>query len=184
VNRLHIISAFLLAVSCAGLSGCFDEADTEVKDFVREVKARKAGKIDPLPVIKPYEKFIYTGFNARSPFDALGNEAAGKAETTQAQGTVSVSIAGPDPKRPHEALEAYSLDSLKMVGILEQKGEMWALIKDKAGTIYRVTIGNYLGLNDGKIDGITEKGIEITELVPDSQERWHERIVTVPFTEG
>lgn len=53
-----------------------------------------------------------------------------------------------------------------MVGTLEQNDETWALIKTKDGTIHRVSPGNYMGQNDGKITRISEDKIELIEIVP------------------
>jgi len=72
----------------------------------------------------------------------------------------------PDPNRRKEELEVYSLDSLRMVGTLEQDEQTWGLLKTSDGTIHRVAPGNYIGLNDGRITRISEEKIELIELVP------------------
>ena len=85
----------------------------------------------------------------------------------------------PDPNRRKEELENYSLDSLRMVGTLMQVDTMWALVKTKDKTIYRVKAGNYMGRNDGRITRITENKIELTELVRDRQRGYRERQATL-----
>jgi type IV pilus assembly protein PilP len=72
----------------------------------------------------------------------------------------------PDPNRRKEELESYALDSLRMVGTLEQEEQTWGLVKTSDGTIHRVAPGNYLGQNDGRITQISEEKIELIELVP------------------
>ncbi len=89
----------------------------------------------------------------------------------------------PDVNRPREALEEYPLDSLRMVGTLEQGGQMWALVRAEDGTIHRVQPGNYVGQNYGRITRITESKIELVEIVPDGLGGWMERPATLALSE-
>ena len=73
----------------------------------------------------------------------------------------------PDFNRRKEELESYSLDTLRMVGTLEQEGTIWGLVQTKDGTIHRVKTGNYMGLNYGRIVRISEDKIELSELLQD-----------------
>jgi type IV pilus assembly protein PilP len=82
----------------------------------------------------------------------------------------------PDLNRSREYLEQFSLDALSMVGTLALKdGQIFALVGDTQGQISKVTAGNYLGQNYGKVTRITELAIELTEIVPDGGEGWLER---------
>jgi type IV pilus assembly protein PilP len=156
--------ASLLLTGCAG-----DMHDLEA--YVAEVKMRKPPGIEPLPEIKPYEKFEYQAEDLRNPFDpsviaqqpaAVGNQ-------------VSESGISPDPNRTPEFLESFPLDTLRMVGTLEQSGQLWALIKTPDATIQRVAQGNYMGQNNGKITLISEANIKLMEIVPDGFGGWRER---------
>ncbi len=80
----------------------------------------------------------------------------------------------PDPHAP-QALERYALDALRMVGIIEFSGEMRALIRAPDGVVHRVSGGNYLGLNAGKVTFIDETGMELREIIADTQGQWIER---------
>jgi type IV pilus assembly protein PilP len=92
----------------------------------------------------------------------------------------------PDPNRRREELEQFPLDTLRMVGILEQNNEIWGLVQSKEKTIYRVQPDNYMGQNHGKINRITEDQIELTELIPDGIGGYIERRATLALagTEG
>jgi type IV pilus assembly protein PilP len=70
-----------------------------------------------------------------------------------------------------------------MVGTLEQAEVMWALIRAKDKTIYRVKAGNYMGKNHGQITQITESKIELTEIVPDGRGGYRERQATLALKE-
>ena len=72
----------------------------------------------------------------------------------------------PDSNRPREFLEQFNIESLRMVGTIEQHGQLWALIDDGQGNVHYVKQGNYIGKNHGKIVAATSNFIQITEIVP------------------
>ncbi len=81
----------------------------------------------------------------------------------------------PEPGRQKEYLEQFPLDALKLVGELGFGGQTYALIIDPHGLVSRVTVGNYLGQNNGRIVAVTPSEIEISEIVPDGTGGWVER---------
>jgi len=141
------------------LAGCANQDMSDLRDYVNEVKSRPASGIEPIPEIKQAVSFVYEVGGRRDPFTRQEDDAVV---------TESVLDNGirPDPNRRKEELEVYSLDSLRMVGTLEQEEQTWGLLKTSDGTIHRVAPGNYIGLNDGKITRISEDKIELIELVP------------------
>ena len=64
-----------------------------------------------------------------------------------------------------EELEYFELDSLRMVGTLEESGKLWGIIKDQDGLIYKVSEGNYMGRNFGKVNTINEGEIRLREII-------------------
>ncbi|MEJ2090077.1 MAG: pilus assembly protein PilP [Gammaproteobacteria bacterium] len=80
-------------------------------------------------------------------------------------------------------LERYSLDSLRMVGTLDQQSELWALIRDPGGVIHRVKAGHYMGSNYGKILEVSERRIYLLEKVSDRHGQWQEREAEVSLYE-
>ena len=82
---------------------------------------------------------------------------------------------GPDPDRRKEALEAFPLDSLDMVGTIGSGGSLIGLVMAPDRVTYRMRAGNYMGQNDGRITGIFDDRIELVELVPDGAGGWLER---------
>ena len=89
----------------------------------------------------------------------------------------------PDTTRRKEELEAYSLDTLRMVGTLTMNDELWALIKASDGTIHRIKKGNYVGLNYGEIIRILDDRIELMEIVPDKPGTWREQQASLALAE-
>ncbi|MGB5467220.1 MAG: pilus assembly protein PilP [Sedimenticolaceae bacterium] len=132
---------------------------SDLQDYVNEVKSRPASGIEPIPEVKQVVGFVYVPKNRRDPFTRQEDDTA-VTETILDNGV------RPDPNRRKEELESYSLDSLRMVGTLEQEEDRWGLVKTSDGTIHRVAPGNYIGQNDGRITRVSEDKIELIELVP------------------
>ena len=147
--------AALLGI-CASLLGCSAGVDDDLLSYIDDVKARPGGRIEALPQIKPYETFTYAADSIRSPFQPDRPESP-------------ASMAGPKPiqDRNKEYLEQFPLDTLAMVGTLDREGTVYGLVRTKDGMVHRVTAGNYVGQNDGRIVDINDAGIQLEELVPD-----------------
>jgi len=73
-----------------------------------------------------------------------------------------------DFDRPREPLESYPLDSLRMVGSLEQEGVRFALVRTPDRTVQSVREGNYVGENFGRIVEVSPQKIRLLEVVPDA----------------
>ena len=88
----------------------------------------------------------------------------------------------PDLNRPKEALEAFPLETLRMVGTLSQEKDTFGLVR--AGpNLFRVKKGNYMGLNFGVITAIDENEIKLKELVQDGGGDWVERASSLQLVE-
>ena len=158
----HVRAGLIAAVLCSLLAGCTSDTK-EVEAWVAEVKARPAPPLDPLPVMKQFETFEYNPEGLRDPF------AVPMPDRDSGSGL------RPDPNRRKEALEAYPLDGLNMVGTIGAGGNLIGLVLAPDRVTYRVRPGNYLGQNDGRITAVYEDRIEMVELVPDGAGGWLER---------
>ena len=172
--------SILLTLALTALAGCSGDPTTDLSDYVEQVKNQQRSAIEPLPEFKPYESFTYAAADLRDPFTVptFSHQQAAVA----ANKPVSSGIK-PDFDRPAEPLEEFPLDSLRMVGTLEQFQSNWALINDTDGTIHRVQPGNYAGQNHGKITRITDFEVELTEIVPDGIGGWIERQASIAISE-
>ncbi len=83
-------------------------------------------------------------------------------------------INAPNPNRPKEILENFSLESLRYVGSIKDAQRTSAFIEAEGHT-YTVRVGNYLGQNHGRISAITPDKIILTELVENSYGEWESR---------
>jgi len=161
--RFHIV---IVTFTCLGLASCGGEQYSDLRQFVKESDNLPRSPLPALPDVKPYEPFAYDAYDLVDPFKSRKIEPPKSA----AKGGIQ-----PDFNRPREALEAFPLENLSMVGTLQQKGAVYALIKAPDKGLYRVASGNYLGQNFGRIVGITETDIKLKEIVQDSGGNWEEK---------
>ena len=159
---------FIVMLGCLALAaGCGERHLDEVKQFVKESDKLPGGRIPAVPEVKPYEPFTYDAFNLTDPFKPRKIEPP---KTVVGKGGIQ-----PDFNRRKEALETYPLENLKMVGTLQQKKIMHALVKSPDNNLFRVRAGNYLGQNFGRVTAITETTIMLKEIVQDSSGSWEEK---------
>ncbi|MHB1677273.1 MAG: pilus assembly protein PilP [Sulfuriferula sp.] len=155
----------ILALAVLSLSACSGAGHDDLKEFVKNSGNNARGKVEPLPEMKPYEVFTYNAFDLPDPFKPR-------------KLTLSLGEGGglqPDLNRPKELLESFALESLKMVGVLKKKNEIYAVIQTPGKIIYTVKVGNYLGQNFGKVVSITDTQVKLKETVQDSAGDWAER---------
>jgi len=160
----------LLALACmAALAACGGEQFGDLKKELNDMTKDLRGRVDPLPQVRPYEPVAYQAENEVDPFRP------GRIEVALAGGaTPAAGGRAPDMDRPKEALEAFPLESIQMVGSLTQGRETFGLVK--AGpNLYRVRKGNYMGQNFGVITGIDESQISLKELIQEGSGEWVER---------
>jgi type IV pilus assembly protein PilP len=165
--RLFIVLCALLLTACGG--GEF----SDLKEFVENSGTGLRGHVEPLPQVKAYEPMSYNAFDLPDPFKPRKIE-----PERSASGGPS-----PDMNRRKEPLEAYPLESLKMVGTLERGKQRWALIKTPDGNLYRVRQANYMGQNFGVIAMITDSSITLKELIQDTTGSWSERTSNLQLLE-
>lgn len=170
----------IYAITLMLLGGCGENDFSDLDQYIASVKIRPKGVIKPLPEIKVVEPFIFKPEDLRDPFKPL--KPAELAED-DANSTKSTGIK-PDTTRRKEELEAFPLESLKMVGTINTKSGLWGLIRATDKTIYRVRVGNYMGQNYGKIIRMGTDKIELMEILQDKPGVWHEQPISISIVES
>ena len=166
------------------IAGCVSNDISDLEAYTEEVLARPGGRIDPLPEIKPYERYLYRSGDAKGrdpfrPFYAPEVAAEGPGEKKENPWRDECQVRNP------EELELYELDSLRMVGTLhnEVSQTLWGIVEEQSGTIHRVQVGNYMGRNCGKVLRISEEGIELREIIRSPNDEWEERPAELALAE-
>jgi type IV pilus assembly protein PilP len=172
-------SAFLsrlvaVAAIAASLAACGGGTD-DLRAYIDEVKARPGGRIEPLPQVQPAPTFVYAAEARRSPFvpDTPQRRVSDDPNAVQ----------GPDPNRPREFLEQFPLDTLTMVGTLSDRRASFGLVQTTDGLVHRVTVGNHLGQNYGRIVAITDSEIQLVEIISDGLGGFLERPAAIGLTD-
>jgi type IV pilus assembly protein PilP len=160
------------------IAGCGDNGFSDLQQYIADVKVRPKGTIEPLPEMKPIESFVFKPEGLRDPFKSVS-----ESEEAEDTGITVGDGIKPDTSRRKEELEAFPLDSLRMVGTVVMKANLWGLVKASDKTIYRVQVGNYMGKNYGKIIRILTDKIELMEIVPDKPGTWREQQTSLALTE-
>ena len=146
------------------LAGCGGESHQDLRAWMAEQGKGVKGKLEPLPQMKPYEPFTYNAFDLSDPFKPR------KIEPNRGSNRLA-----PDMARRKEPLESFPLESLNMVGSMQQGRSTFALVRTPERDVYQVRPGNYLGQDYGFVTAVTDGEIRIKELVQDSAGDWTER---------
>ena len=157
-TKIGALGVVLAALAAAGCSG----GQSDLQKWIDATKKKPGGRIQPLPEVKPYESFVYSAANLRSPFQPQGPNS-------------SQANLRPSTRRNREFLEGFSLDTLRMVGTFKVGNNFYGLVQSKDGLVHKVQPGNYLGQNDGKVTEITGGRISLVEIIPDGLGGYIER---------
>ena len=158
-SSIGVVGLVLAALVAGGCSG----GQSDLQKWIEATKKKQGGRIQPLPEMKPYESYVYSAGDLRSPFQPQGpNSANGQSLR-------------PSSRRNREFLEGFSLDTLRMVGTFKVGSNFYGLVQSKDGLVHKVQPGNYLGQNDGKVTEITGGRISLVEIIPDGLGGYIER---------
>jgi len=160
----------LLCFALITLTACSQDM-SDLQSFIAQTKSAHVGSVKPIPQFKPYESFSYSAAELRDPFVATID--------LEEEESTKTSLLNPDSTRPKQPLEDFPLDTLGMVGILEQNENLWGLIKDPQNIVHRVQVGNYMGKNEGRITEISDSAIYLVEIVSDGIGGYIERDASI-----
>ena len=167
MDTRSVLSRLMVAgLIAATLSACSGR-DDDLRAYIDEVKARPGGRIEQLDPYKPAPTFVYEPGNRRSPFTP---DAPQRRRSNDPN-----AVEGPDQDRPREFLEQFPLDTLRMVGTLADRRASFGLVQTTDGLVHRVTVGNHMGQNYGRIVSITDSEIQLVEIISDGLGGYLER---------
>jgi type IV pilus assembly protein PilP len=162
------------AIAGLGLSACGGNHD-DLHAYIDNVKAQHGSDIPSLPDFVPTQTYTYVAGERRSPF--VPDEPQGSAAGVPSPELIN---------RPREHLEGVPLDALRMVGTLDapNRNARYGLVQDERdGKVYRVSVGNYMGQNYGRILSIAETEIRLLEVVPDRNGGYQERPASIGLSD-
>ena len=171
----------LAVLAALVLAGCSSSDQEELQQWMTEQRSQTRPKVQPIPEPKKFTPQSYMQEAVTEPFSSQKLAQALKRESSQA--TSNAGLIAPELQRRKEALEAFPLDAMVMVGSVMRGGKPLALVKVD-NLLYQLRLGNYLGQNYGRIQKIAETEIVLREIVQDSAGEWIERTATLQLQEG
>lgn len=161
------------------LSGCSKiDSTKELKQKIEDTKKNVIGQVEPLPKFKEADTYTYQNINMRSPFDLT------MIEKKKATEKIFTDVK-PEENRQKEILEFIDIDKFLMVGTIKKgDNKLEAIVDYGKGDYNVVSIGSYMGKNNGKIVNITEDSIELVEIIPNGMYRWLERPLSIKLTKN
>lgn len=173
---LMVAVAFLL-----GLAGCGASDQDDLQRWMAEQRNATKPRVVRLSEPTKFSPQPYTQEGAVEPFSVQKLTQALKRESNQA--TSNAALIATELARRKEPLESSPLDTVSMVGSLIKAGQPVALVRvDRL--LYQVRVGNYLGLNYGRITKVSETDLSLREIVQDAAGEWIERTATLQLQEG
>lgn len=168
------------AVSLALLAGCGSSGEDELRQWMAEQRSQARPRVAPLVEPKKFTPQAYTQEGAVEPFSLAKLTQALRRDSTQS--VSNTTLVAPEMARRKEALEAFPLDAMAMVGSLQKDGKPVALVRID-NLLYQVRVGNHLGLNFGRVTKIDETEVSLREIVQDATGDWIERTASLVLQE-
>lgn len=165
-RKIAVIIVLIIAIVAAAFWWFLAKpmnANLAVERYVKDVRKQPGKAVAALMPFPSYQAVPYSAEKSRSPFKPKIILLDMKIE------------GGPDLNRRRGELEAFSLDSLRMVGVISQDNRTWAIIQAPNDAVYRVHQGDFLGKNYGEIIEVLPDKIKISEFVSDGAGAWQRR---------
>jgi type IV pilus assembly protein PilP len=176
-TRLRIAASLWIVLS---LLGCSGGEQQELSVWMQQERDLISPEVTPITAPKNFEPHPYGGEKFVEPFsnDKLENIF----KSGQAGVVAGSALIDPELRRRKQPLEAFPLDAMSMVGMLNRRGQLVALVKVDS-LLYQVGTGSYLGQNYGRIIKIEEDRVVLREIVQDAAGEWIERPAALQLQE-
>lgn len=170
----------LLSILLAGLlPACSANEQEPLAQWMQRERELIKPNVKPIPEPSKFSAFQYASEALTEPFSQeklAGILRSGQA-TTQRSALIEAEL-----ERRKQPLEAFPLDTMAMVGTMQRKDGLIALVR--VGTLlYQVKAGAYLGQNFGRVTQIAESEIKLREVAQDAAGEWIERTAALQLQE-
>lgn len=163
------------------LASCTTSDEDDLQNWMKTQRNDAKASVTPLMEPKRFKPQAYTEESLTDPFNNLKLTQALKDDTPQKSNNSE--LIAPELNRRKEPLEAFPIDTMRMVGSMTKKGQPLALIKID-NLLYQIRVGGYLGPNYGRVMAVSENQVSIREIVQDAAGEWIERPVSLLLQES
>ncbi len=164
----------------AALAACGGSDGDELQKWMAEQRGQTRPKVAPIPEPKVFKPETYAQANEVEPFSK--EKLAQALKRDGAQAVSNGALVAPELARRKQALEAFPLDAMALVGSIFRAGQPVALVKVN-NLLYQVRPGDYLGQNFGRVTKINETEVALREIVQDAVGEWIERTASLQLQE-
>ena len=171
---LVVLLSSLLLGACAG------SEQEDLLSWMQRERDSIRPSVAPIPEPGKFEPSEYTSGALLEPFS--NEKLASILRSGQSLPAGSSALIEAELSRRKQPLEAFPLDTMKMVGSINKKGRLVALVKVDQ-LLYQVSPGSYLGQNYGRVLNISENEMTLREVVQDAAGEWIERPAALQLQE-
>lgn len=176
-DKVNDMKKILIVCSSFLMTGCLNIGDnSDLKKKIDDTV--KNAYFEPKEIVPPEDpvEFVYSASSYRSPFQA--ERALLPIRENEANSIFPIENRIPEP------LEKVRFENISMVGTLEdEEGNLIALIRVSASEglngVHPVNVGDYLGLNNGRIISLHPSHIALNEIVSQGKNSWQNRARTI-----
>ena len=162
INKRRI--GVLLSVLSFG--GCEIHDSDESTTYIKQVKTNPSTTTITVPELAPYHPVIYQAMALRDPF------------TPASRHGVTMALTSDRTSKQIGTLSFYALSDLYYVGSIETS-QLWALIRTPEAKVYRVGLGDTLGMQNGQIISINHSRLVVREQVKNQAGEWMQQDTVV-----
>lgn len=151
---LKLGTGTLLFTAFLGLAGCGkNDANKAVADFMKQARTEIPTPKAPEPLSAEDFTTTFQTVETRDPFTSLETMSNSK-------------------KYPNSILQQYTLESLRLIGVLEHGAKKWAVITAPDEKIYRITVGTRIGKQQSLVTKITPNTVFLqTDQFPSNDKK-------------
>ena len=175
---VRLLAAAAAAMFMVGMSGCASDA-SELQVWMDETRANSPRRTVSISEPKKFVPFRYEPRADIDPFSNVKLQVALARFSDRNKGGIT-----PDLKRRQEPLEAFPLDTIRLVGHLHRGSTGSTALLEAGKVIFQARVGAYLGQNHGRIVRISETEVRLKEVVQDAAGDWVERDSSLALQES
>jgi type IV pilus assembly protein PilP len=179
MKRIHSLFSISLMLLLA-LAGCGASEEDEIRAWMVQERNQTKPHVAAINAPKQFLPEPYANASAIEPFSNQKLTQALKRDASQVASNGA--LVAPELARRKEALEAFPLDTMVLVGSIIKANQPVALVRVD-NLLYQVKLGNYLGSNFGRVTQISETEVRLREIVQDAVGEWIERVATLQLQE-
>lgn len=168
-----------LAMGTILLQGCASEDQESLTIWMQKERESIRPNVKPIPEPSTFTPFQYSSETLLEPFS---KEKLARILSSGQTASNQSALVEAELSRRQEPLEAFPLDTMVMVGSMQRKDGLVALVR-VGSLLYQVRSGQYLGENYGRVISISENELKLREIAQDAAGEWIERPAALQLQE-